>query len=129
MPRILVIDDNADDRTIMSALLYYNGFDVDEASCAADGVQLAGARMPDAIVMDVIMPGVNGLLATEILKSIPATAHVPVLCVSGNDIPARNAEACGAMRFMRKPLEPASFVNAIYDMIAVNRPPSDPIRG
>ena len=121
MPKVVVIDDNPDDLTIMSALLYYNGFDVQKATSAADGIKLAKTWQTDAVVMDVRMPVVNGLLATEILKSDPVTADLPVIVVSCEELHEQRARDSGACCFLRKPLEPVSFVNSVYDAVMDRR--------
>lgn len=117
MPRVIVIDDNPDDLTIMSALLYYNGFDVKGAMGAVEGLELARAWETHAIIMDVRMPILNGLLATEILKATPETANLPVIMVSCEEIHERRALDSGACCFLRKPLEAGKFVRAVHDAI------------
>lgn len=121
MPKVVVIDDNPDDLTIMSALLYYNGFDVQQAGNAAEGIELATSVEPDAVIMDVRMPVVNGLLATEILKANPKTADVPVIAVSCEELNEQRARDSGACCFLRKPLEPVGFVNSVYDAVMARR--------
>jgi CheY-like chemotaxis protein len=106
----------------MSALLYYNGFDVHQATHAVEGLELARAWDTDAIVMDVRMPVVNGLLATEILKSTPEIAHLPVIMVSCEEINEQRARDSGACCFLRKPIEPVDFVNAVYDAVSARKP-------
>src|SRR5688572_29754946 len=101
----------------MSALLYYNGFDVKQASRAVDGLELARAWDTDAVIMDVRMPALNGLLATEILRATPETADLPVIMVSCEELNERRALDSGADIFLRKPLEPVQFVRAVQDAV------------
>ena len=113
MATVLVIDDNDDERQIYSAVLHYNGFDVEEASNALVGIDLAKSIRPAVIVMDVRMPGLNGLLATEILKATPETSNIPVLCMSGYEVPPDKARDAGCRRLLRKPVAPAELVIAV----------------
>jgi len=117
MPVILVIDDNDDERQIYSAVLHYNGFDVEEATNALSGIDLAKALKPAAIVMDVRLPGLNGLLATEILRATPETSRIPVVCVSGYDVPPAQATEAGCERMLRKPVPPTDLVLAVRAVI------------
>lgn len=117
MAKVLVIDDNDDERQIYSAVLHYNGFDVEEASNALAGIDLAKAVRPAAIVMDVRMPGLNGLLATEILRATPETSRIPVVCVSGYDVPPDQAKAAGCNRMLRKPVPPTELVIAVQAVV------------
>lgn len=117
MAKVLVIDDNDDERQIYSALLHYNGFDVEEAANALTGIDLAKALKPAAIVMDVRMPGLNGLLATEILRATPETSGIPVVCVSGYDVSAGQARDAGCSRMLRKPVPPTELVLAVRALL------------
>jgi two-component system, cell cycle response regulator DivK len=111
--KVLLIDDNVAERGMYSALLYYNGYDVIEASTAPEGIELAKSRRPNVIIMDVLLPGVDGLVATEILKSIPETADIPVVCVTGYSVSRENAEIAGATELLRKPILTSTLVDAV----------------
>src|SRR5687768_2281648 len=95
MAKILVVDDNADERLIYSAVLHYHGHEVDEAGDARQGIELARTRSPSVILMDVHLPVMNGLLAAEILRATPETSEIPILCLSGYDITLTQAKAAG----------------------------------
>ena len=109
MARILVVDDNADERLIYSAVLHYHGHAVSEAGDAREGVEQARATIPDIILMDVHLPVMSGLLATEILRATPETAHIPILCLSGYDVTKAQTEAAGCNSFLRKPVSPSEL--------------------
>jgi two-component system, OmpR family, response regulator MprA len=113
LPRILIIDDDGDLRQIYAGLLYYNGFDVDQAASALGGMEAIARAKPDAIVMDVYLPGVSGLEMSELLKSAPPTRDIPILCVSAYDVSPGAAEASGCVGFLRKPIKPEVLVRSL----------------
>ena len=104
MARVLVIEDNTEERTMYASLLYYNGFDVIEASDAIKGLELAREEHPDVIVMDYMLPNMNGLVAAEILGATPETAEIPILCLTAYQVTAERARASGCRELLRKPM-------------------------
>ncbi len=84
--KILLIDDSKVTRYALRIELKTRGIDVDTAESAEAALEILKSRVPDAILMDHIMPGLNGLEALEIIRADPRTAHVPiVLCTSQED--------------------------------------------
>lgn len=81
--RILVIEDHDDQRAIAAVFLEHFGFAVDTAASAEEGLRLAQAHRPDLIVLDLMMPDVDGPAAFERLRADEATAGVPVVAFSG----------------------------------------------
>ncbi len=83
--RILVIDDDAQIRAVASASLSLVGmWDVLSASSGADGVAQAAAAQPDAILLDVMMPGMDGHATLRQLRASPATADIPVIMLTAS---------------------------------------------
>ncbi len=117
MARILVIEDDPYQRDIYSKLLYYNGFDVECAEDAEDGVRVADAHPPDAILMDVVLPQMNGLEAARVFKSRPSTADIPVICMSAYNISPFKARNSGADDFLQKPVSGDVLVRSIRHFI------------
>jgi CheY-like chemotaxis protein len=79
------------------------------------GVLLARLHLPDVILMDINLPGINGLQALKILRDDPATCHIPVLALSANALPrdvARGMEA-GFFRYLTKPVKVDEFMEAL----------------
>ena len=118
MARILVVDDNPDERLIYSAVLHYHGHTVDEAADARVGIQLAQDRQPDVILMDVHLPVMNGLLAAEILKATPNTSSIPILCLTGYDVNPAHAIASGCNEFLRKPVAPTDLTRVVDSLLS-----------
>lgn len=116
---MLVIDDEADARDLLRRHLERAGYEVIDASTGADGLALARTRRPEAITLDVMMPGMDGWTVLHELKTDPATATVPVIMVSM----LRNHEmgyALGAVEYLAKPVEPGRL-SAILEQIGAAR--------
>ncbi len=102
--RILVIEDQEDNRRILRDLLSSVGYEVLEAMTGEAGVDLAEQEWPDLILMDVQLPGIDGLEATRRIKADAALRGIPLIVVtsyalSGDDVKAR---AAGADDFIEK---------------------------
>ncbi len=101
------------------AWLQVSGYRVAEASTAAEAIALAQAEPPAAILMDLSLPGVDGIEATRRLKADPRTRHVPVLAITGH-VEAHVAEAASAAgcdAFIVKPSPAPDVVRAIGSLI------------
>lgn len=81
--KILVVDDSATDRFYLTGILEKAGFNVITAENGEDCLAKVDAEMPDLVVMDVIMPGLNGFQATRALSKNPQTTHIPVIMCTG----------------------------------------------
>jgi two-component system cell cycle response regulator DivK len=84
MPRVLYIEDNADNRMLVRRILMASDIDVDEADNAVDGIDQAQQTLPDLILMDISMPGMDGLSATERLRAMPELDHIPIIALTAN---------------------------------------------
>ncbi len=82
MAVVLIIDDSPTELHIMRAALQRHGFDTLEAGDGSKGIELAREHHPDLILMDVVMPGVNGFQATRKLARDPVTADIPVVMIT-----------------------------------------------
>ena len=82
MARILIVDDSPTDLRVLSGMLERNGHQVTVAMSADEGLARARHDQPDLILMDVIMPGMNGFQATRALSRDPATAGIPIIIVT-----------------------------------------------
>ena len=80
--RILVVEDNAKNLKLLRDVLQFSGYDVAEARSGEEGVELAGKRTPDLILMDLQLPGIDGIEALRLLRANPTTRSVPVVAVT-----------------------------------------------
>lgn len=77
--KILVVDDSPTERHVLVQLLTQNGYEVITAENGEEGIGKAKSEMPDLVLMDVVMPGLNGYQATRTLTRDEATKHIPVI--------------------------------------------------
>jgi two-component system cell cycle response regulator DivK len=83
MPKkILVVEDNADNRKLLLKLLEFHGYEVIEAENGIDGIKAARGEAPDLILMDIQMPVMDGTSAMKTLKQGPDTAHMKIIAVT-----------------------------------------------
>ena len=103
MQRILVIDDDPGVTSVLKRGLSYEGFAVDTGSSGQEGLEVARLRYPDLVILDVMMPGIDGLETLRRLRA--ADAQLPVLMLTGKDAPADQVEGLerGADDYVVKP--------------------------
>lgn len=126
MAKILLIEDDSDQREMYRALLYYNGFDVLLAEDARQGIRLAVEQTPDVIVVDVMLPEVNGLVATQRLVDNPVTANIPIICMSAYDVSPQMILHSGAREFLPKPVDPSNLMKAIWRYVGAQNHEANP---
>jgi twitching motility two-component system response regulator PilH len=104
--RILVVDDSPTERHVMVELLTKNGYQVTTAESGEQGIAKAKAELPDLILMDVVMPGLNGYQATRTLTRDESTKNIPVIvCTSkGQETDKIWGLRQGAHDYMVKPV-------------------------
>lgn len=113
--KILIIEDNLLNMELVKELLESAGYNALQALDAETGMELARSERPALILMDIRLPGIDGLEATRILKADPATQHIPVVAVtahamSGYDQVVREA---GCVGYITKPIDTFSFISQI----------------
>ena len=103
---ILVVDDSPTERHVLVELLINNGYKVITAENGEEGVEKAKKELPDLILMDVVMPGLNGYQATRTLTRDDATKHIPIIvCTSkGQETDKIWGLRQGAQDYMVKPI-------------------------
>jgi len=113
--RVLVIDDNAFNRRLVQVLLHSRGYEVCEAASAPEAFATLAEKPPDIILMDIRLPGMDGLTATRKLKTDPVTRDIPIVAVTsyamkGDEEMAREAGCCA---YVTKPLDKAFFLETV----------------
>lgn len=121
--RVLLVEDNDDNRTIYSTILGHYGYQVIEAENGLEGVRAAGAHHPDLVVMDISLPVMDGLEATRRIRSDPKTADIPVLAVTAHarEVDRRAAIEAGCSEYLTKPVEPRRLVAEVDRMLGLHR--------
>jgi CheY-like chemotaxis protein len=115
MARILVIDDDPGVRGVLKAMLERAGHEVAAGGGGVEGLQLAHARRPDLVLLDIEMPGMNGFDVCSLIKTDTALSSVPVVIMTGRPVagvPAR-VQAVGAVDLLAKPFERESLLMKI----------------
>lgn len=112
--KILVVDDQEQIRRLVAGILG-NDYQVFEAGSGEEAVQAAQELLPDLVIMDILMPGMDGLTACSQIKSIPATSSIPVLVLTIIDyeLNRRFAESLGADGYITKPFTPEDLREAV----------------
>ncbi|MGH8460000.1 MAG: response regulator [Stenotrophobium sp.] len=115
MARIMVVDDSPTDVQNLRNILTKAGHTVVESTSGQDAIARIKLEKPDCVIMDVVMPGVNGFQATRTLSKDPATAHIPVLVVSSKNQETDRVWALrqGAREYIVKPVKDADLVAKI----------------
>ena len=113
--RILVADDEADMNSLLAFNLNRAGFSVTTAYDGAEAFEKARMFLPDAIVLDVRMPGLDGLSVCRQLHELPATRDIPVLIITGEGNEGTRSEStrCGAADYLPKPFSPRELVRRV----------------
>ncbi|QTR50708.1 response regulator [Candidatus Thiothrix anitrata] len=115
-PHVLIIDDSLAETRMFTLLLEKHGYSVSVACNGQEGIQVAKARQPDVILMDVVMPLVNGFQATRELTRAAETAHIPIIVCSSKSADTDRLWAMrqGAKAYLVKPVS----ANLLLDTIA-----------
>jgi CheY-like chemotaxis protein len=126
--RVLVIDDEPDVRWLLRLSLERFGHEVLLAEDGLRGVAMAQRQRPDAIVLDLMMPVMDGYGVLEALGKDRRTAHVPVMVLTAKAIPEENERVsdAGARRFLTKPFDPDDLAVELDALLAEPPPRASP---
>jgi two-component system, cell cycle response regulator DivK len=118
--RILLIEDNEDNRIIYRSMLEYSGYQVLEAVDGQQGMDEAYAQVPDLILMDISLPVVDGWDATRWLKAEPKTKHIPIIALTAHALASDQVKAfeVGCDAYLAKPVEPRTVLAEVERMLA-----------
>lgn len=110
--KVLIVDDSPTERFFLSDVLRKEGYEVMTANSGEEGVELAKQARPDLILMDVVMPGLNGFQATRQLSRAAETSAIPViLCTTkGQETDRVWGMRQGAIDYLVKPVQPADLL-------------------
>lgn len=126
--RVLFVDDDAATRTGYSHYLAANGYDVIPAETGHDALTAAQTSELDVIVLDLGLPDIDGWEVARRLKASPSTAHVPIIALTGADLPHERVSAmrAGCDRHLAKPCQPEDLIDAIRRALAPEREAGQP---
>ncbi len=103
--KVLIVDDSKTVVATLKRMLRQSGYDTLEAYDAESGIDIARTKLPSLILMDVVLPGINGFQATRMLSRSEVTRHIPIIVMSGNEEATEQfwVLKIGAADFIKKP--------------------------
>lgn len=119
MPRVLYIEDDANNRMLVKRILLVEDIDVEEADNAMKGIQMALDNPPDLILMDVSMPGLDGLQATQKIRDMPEIAHIPIIALTANVMEGDRERSlnAGCDGYIGKPIDVDTFADQVIQFL------------
>jgi CheY-like chemotaxis protein len=118
-PRVLIVDDERKNRDLLEVMLGGQGYELATVTCGEDALARIAERVPDVILLDVMMPGMDGYRVATTLKADPATAHVPIIMLTALD--DRNSRAhglnSGAEDVLTKPVNGAELREKVRSLL------------
>jgi twitching motility two-component system response regulator PilH len=120
MKQIMIVDDSPTDAHLLQKMLEKNGYQTLTAGNGNEGVEVARLIRPDLILMDVVMPGLNGFQATRELSSNPETSSIPVIIVTRKDQKVDRVWGIrqGARDYITKPVSETALLSLINEALA-----------
>ena len=123
MPTVLIVEDNEKNMKLARDVLQAKGYATLEATTGEDGVRLAREKAPDLVLMDIQLPGINGIEAFRQIRAEPASAHIPVAALTASVTPTdRSAvNAAGFDAFLSKPINLKEFLETVKRLVEGGR--------
>jgi len=121
--KILVVDDEVNITQILEFSIGAEGFEVITATNGEEAIDKARKEQPDLIILDIMMPRIDGYEACRILKANPLTKNIPVvlLTAKGRDIDKRLGYEVGATDYIVKPFSPNKLIERINELLSLKR--------
>ena len=119
MATVLIVDDSPTELHVYSSMLEKNGYSVETASSGEEGLEKAERIKPDLILMDVVMPGLNGFQATRQLSRNPDTAEIPIIIITtkGQETDKVWGLRQGARDYIVKPVKEVELVRHVSEAL------------
>lgn len=120
---VLIVEDNQDNRVIYSALLEHHGYAVICAHDGVEGLECARRHKPDLVLMDLMMPVMDGWEATQHIRSEEELSGIPVVALTAHaDVTERTWREAGFNAFLSKPIEPSRLVQELHPFLEKENP-------
>ena len=116
---VLIIEDNELNMKLVSSMLALGHYQVLRAGDAETGIQMAGENIPDLILMDIQLPGMDGLQATRIIKKDPILSNVPIVALTSYAMEGdeQKAIAAGCTGYIAKPIDTRRFLDILAEYL------------
>ena len=118
--RVLVVDDERKNRQLIEVMLGEDGYQVLTANCGADALEMVALSAPDLVLLDVMMPGMDGYQVASRLKADPKTAHIPVVILTalGDANSVAHGLGAGAVQYLTKPVNRAELRACVSSLLS-----------
>ena len=129
MNKVLVVDDKEENLYLLKVVFEGNGFEVTQAKNGTEALETANANLPDIVISDILMPGMDGFSLCRQWKTDDKFKNIPFIFYTATYTDTRDEEfalSLGAERFIRKPAEPNELVQAIRDVLAQKQNKEEP---
>ena len=123
MSLVLIVEDNDKNMKLVRDVLQVKGYQTLEAGTAEDGIALAQAHSPDLVLMDIQLPGMNGIEALGVLRANPDTAHIPVIAVTASVMQQdrKQITEAGFDAYIGKPINLKEFLQSVRELLEARR--------
>lgn len=120
---ILLVEDNEANQLLASSVLELSGYSVEVAGDAIEAREILGRHSPDLILMDIQLPGLDGLSFVKQLKAEPATAHIPVIALTALAMAGdkERSLAAGCNGYISKPIDTRTFASEVRKYLPVQQ--------
>jgi len=117
---ILIVEDNEKNRRLVRDVLQFKGYETIETETGEEGVELARSRQPALVLMDIQLPGMDGITALKLLRQDPATRAIRVMAVTASAMTQdrQTILAAGFDGYQSKPINVKGFLEAVQELLA-----------
>jgi CheY-like chemotaxis protein len=117
---ILIVEDNEKNRRLVRDVLQFKGYETIETETGEEGVELARSRQPALVLMDIQLPGMDGITALRLLRQDPATRGIRVMAVTASAMTQdrQTILAAGFDAYQSKPINVKGFLEAVQELLA-----------
>ena len=119
MSTVLIVEDNDKNMKLARDVLQAKGYQTLEAETGEEGVKLAKENVPDLVLMDIQLPGINGIEAFKQLRADPKTARIPIVALTASVTPTDRSQitAAGFDAFVSKPINLKEFLDTVKRLV------------
>lgn len=117
--KVLIVDDEEFVRQLIQIKLKFCGIETVEAGNGVEAIEKAVSERPDLILLDVMMPKMNGFEACQRLKANPETSHIPIIMLTARGDPSakERGENAGALEYLTKPFSPQKLAERVLEIL------------
>lgn len=126
--RVLVVDDERDNRELVEIVLRWDGFVILTAASGEEALAIVGQKLPDLVLLDIMMPAMTGYQVAERIRADATTRHIPIVMLTALDDPEarQRALAAGADRFLKKPISRGELLACVKSVLSRRFEPAEP---